>query len=162
MDILVFIRFCRYLALLDQRTESKSNIKNKRLLVSFRRDRFGNTLRDTTRHVLNLSNYVLSGTKSYVLSQGPNFGLPPKYFCKEIFAELETLWAQRLHHSASSVEQRTALKAQLADLAHFYCDNTIDSHDFTMHKECFSAINRLKTMMISLSLNLTKAVALFF
>ena len=49
-----------------------------------------------------------------------------------------------LHYSASSVEQRTALKARLADLAHFYCDSTIDSHDFPMHKECFRAINRIQ------------------
>ena len=52
--------------------------------------------------------------------------------------------AQLLHHSAGSVEQRTALKARLADLAHLYCDSTIDSRDFTMHKECFCAINRLR------------------
>ena len=54
------------------------------------------------------------------------------------------MWAQLLHHSASSVEQRTALRARLTDLAHFYCDSTIVSHDFTMHKECFCAINSLQ------------------
>ena len=81
----------------------------------------------------------------FVLSHGLNFGLPPRYLCKEeIFAEFESLWAQLLHHSASSVEQRTALKARLADLAHLYSDSTIDSRDFTMHKECFRAINRLR------------------
>ena len=65
-----------------------------------------------------------------------HFGLPPKYLCKEeIFAEIEALWAQLLHHSASSVEQRTALKARLADLAHLYCDSTIDSRDFIMQKK---------------------------
>ena len=31
-----------------------------------------------------------------------------------------------------------------ADLAHLYCDSTIDSRDFTMHKECFRAIHRLR------------------
>ena len=46
--------------------------------------------------------------------------------------------------TASSVEQRTALKARLADLVHLYCDSTIDSRDFTMYKECFRAINRLR------------------
>ena len=49
-----------------------------------------------------------------------------------------------LHYSASSVEQRAALKARLADLAHLYCDNKIDSRGFTMHKECFHAINSLR------------------
>ena len=34
-------------------------------------------LGDTTRHVLNLSDYVLSDTESFVLSHGLNFGLPP-------------------------------------------------------------------------------------
>ena len=74
-----------------------------------------------------------------------NFGLPPRYLCKEeIFTEFESLWAQLLHHSASSVEQRTALKARLADLAHLYRDSTIDLRDFTMNKKCFRAINNLR------------------
>ena len=35
-------------------------------------------------------------------------------------------------------------KARHADLAHLYCGSTIDSRDFTMHEECFHAINRLQ------------------
>ena len=139
------IRFCRYLALLDGRTESKSKINNERLLFSLRRDRFSNALCDITRHILNLSVYVLSDTDSFVLSHGLNLGLPPRYLCKEeIFAEFESLWAQLSHHFGRSVKQRAALKAQLADLAHLYCDSTIDLCDFTMCKECFRAINRLR------------------
>ena len=114
------IRCCRYLALLDERTESKCKIINERLLASLRRDRFGNALSDTTRHVLNLSDHVLSDTESFVLSHGLNFGLPPRHLCKEIFAKFESLWAQLLHDSASSIEQRTALKARLADFTHLY------------------------------------------
>ena len=83
-------------------------------------------------------------TLSFMLLNGFNFGLPPRYLCKEeIFAEFESLWAELLHHSASSVEQRTGLKIQLSDFADLYCDSMIDSHYFTMHKECFHAINRL-------------------
>ena len=133
------------MVLLDERTESKSKIRNERLLVSLTHDRFGSALSDTTRYIFDLSDYVLSDTESFVLSHDLNFGLPPRYLCKEeIFAELESLWAQLLHHSAGSVEQRTALKAQFADFAHLYCDSTIDSRDFTMHKECFRAINSLR------------------
>ena len=72
------IIFCRYLALLDERTESKSKIKNERLLFSLRRDRFGNALSDTTRLILNLSEYALSDTESFVLSHGLNFGFCAK------------------------------------------------------------------------------------
>ena len=77
------IRFCRYLALLDGRTKSKSKIKNERLLASLRRDRFGNALSDTTRFILNLSDYGLSDTESFVLSHGLNFGLLPRCLCEE-------------------------------------------------------------------------------
>ena len=138
--------------------------KYGRLLVSLRRDRFGSALSDATRHVLNLSDYDVSNTESFVLSHGLNFGLPPRYLCKEeIFPEFEYLWAQLLHHSANSLEQRTALKARLADLAHLYCDSTIDSRDFTMHKQCFRAINRLRKNDNIISLHLTtKAPALSF
>ena len=93
---------------------------------------------------MNFSDYDLTDIESFVLSHGLNFELPPRYLCKEIFAEFESLWAQLLHYSASSVEQRTALKAGLADLAHLYCDSTIVSRDFTMHKERFRAISRLR------------------
>ena len=42
------------------------------------------------------------------------------------------------------MEQRTPLKTQLADLAHQFCDTTIDSRNFAMHRECFRAINNLQ------------------
>ena len=71
-------------------------------------------------------------------------GCHPGNLCKKIFAEFESLWASLLHHSASFAKQRTALKIGLADLAHLYCDSTIDSRDFTIHKEYFRAINRLR------------------
>ena len=75
---------------------------------------------------MNFSDYDLSDTESFVLSHGLIFGLPPRYLCKEeIFAEFESLWAPLLHHNASFVEQRTALKARLADLAHLYCYSTV-------------------------------------
>ena len=93
---------------------------------------------------MNLSDHVLSDIESFVLSHGLNFELPPRLCKEEIFAEFESLWSQLLHHSASSVNQRIALKARLADLAHLHCDSTVDSGDFTMHKECFRAINRLR------------------
>ena len=99
------------------------------------------------RHILNLSDYDLSDTESFVLSMVSTLccHLPPRYLCKEeIFAEFEPVWAQLLHHSAISIEQRVALKARLADLAHLYCDSTIGSRDFTMHKECFRAIHSLR------------------
>ena len=115
------IRFCQHLAFLDKRTELKSKIKYERMLVSLRRHRFGNALNDSAWHILNLSDYDLSDTTTFVLSHGLNLGLPPRYFCKdEIFTEFESLWAQLLHHSATFVEQRTALKARLADLAHLH------------------------------------------
>ena len=139
------IRFCKYLALLDERTELKFKIKNERLLVSLRCDHFGNALSDTTRHILNFSNYVLSDTKSFVLSNDLNCDLPLGYLSKEeIFAEFESLWAQLLHYSAASVDQRTGFKAGIGYLAHLHYDSTIDSRDFTVHKECFRAINSLR------------------
>ena len=65
------IRFCRYLVLLIGKTESKSKIKNERLLFSLRRDRFGNALRNTTRHILNLSDYDLYQWFSNCASRRP-------------------------------------------------------------------------------------------
>ena len=83
--------------------------KNERLLVSLGRDRFGSTLSDATRHILNLSDYDLSDIESFVLSHGLNFELQPRYLCKEeIFPEFESLWAQLLHRRASLLNNALA------------------------------------------------------
>ena len=135
-----------YVINLDVRqSESKSKIKDGRLLISLRHDRFGNALCGAARRILNLSDYDLSVPESFVLSHGLNFGLLLRYLDKEeIFAEFESLWAQLLHHGATSAEQRATLKSRLADVAHLYCDSTTDSRDFTMYKKCFRAINSLQ------------------
>ena len=44
---------------------------------------FGNALGDTTRDVLNLSDYVWSATQSFVLSHGLNFGCHPGICAKK-------------------------------------------------------------------------------
>ena len=77
------VRFCRYLALLEETTESKSTIKNKRQLISFGSNCFGNAPSDTTSHILNLSDYDLSDTESFALSHGLNLGLPPRLFVQK-------------------------------------------------------------------------------
>ena len=80
-----------------------------------------------------------------MLSNDLNCDLPLGYLSKEeIFAEFESLWAQLLHYSAASVDQRTGFKAGIGYLAHLHYDSTIDSRDFTVHKECFRAINSLR------------------
>ena len=54
------------------------------------------------------------------------------------------LWVATQVFAQRRNAQRSALKARLTDLVHLYCDSTINSRDFTMHKECFRAINRLR------------------
>ena len=94
--------------------------------------------RCTKKHILNLSNHVLSDVESFVLSHGLNFSLPPKSICREeVFAEFESLWAQLGHHRVSSENDQSSLKAGLTDLAHLYCGEEIDSRDFAFHGECF-------------------------
>lgn len=139
------IRFCKYLSILDERTQRKASNQHLHQLASLKSKRFGNALSDTRKHILNLSEYELSDLERFVLSHGLNFGMPPKSVSKEqTFAEFESLWAQLQHHTPTSKEQRDALKARLADLAYIYCDSKIDTHDFVMQKECFSAINKLR------------------
>ena len=110
-------------------------MKNERLLVSLGRNRFDNALSATAKDIVNFLDYELSDTGSFVLLHGLNFRLPPRYLCKEeIFAKFESLLAQVLHHSATSVEQRTALKTQHAYLGHIYCNNTIGTRDFKIRR----------------------------
>ena len=99
------IRLCRYLAELDERTERKTKSKHVRLIMILRRKRFGIALSDGKKRIQNLSDYLLSDTKEFVLGHGLNFCLPPKTVCKEqLFADLESLWAQLQHHKACSID----------------------------------------------------------
>ena len=68
-------------------------------------------LQGTTRHVLNFSDYDLPYLTVKVSCCRIVLTLfASQVLCKEeIFAEFESLLAQLLRHSASSVEQRTAL-----------------------------------------------------
>ena len=64
---------------------------------------------------------------------------------EEVPAEFEVLYAQLLHHEPRSDEHLSALKARLSDVAHAYCGSPIDWGDFLMTKECFQAINSLRS-----------------
>ena len=84
------IKFYRYFALIEK-TSMKIYNKNESLLATLKKKRFKNMLCSTKKHILNLLNHVLSDVKSFVLSHGLNFCLPPKSICKEVFAEFESL-----------------------------------------------------------------------
>ena len=87
----------------------------------------GKSNKDT---IINLSNYKLSQTEKFVLSNGLNFLPPHSVQREEIFAEFEVLIGQLLHHVPHSSEQLSVLKARLSNLAHAYCSNPIDVGDF--------------------------------
>ena len=134
------ITFCRYLALLDGKMESQSKIKNEGLLFHLDVTVFGQCSQWYYKaYSESLKLRVIGNWKFHAVTWS-NFELPPRNLLqrRKSLPNFESHCGHRiLHHSASSVEQRTALKAWLADFAHLYCDSTIDSHGFTMHKECF-------------------------
>ena len=139
-----FIRFCRYIATIDERKERELSIKNERKLKFFFQ-RFGNMAKPNKDTIINLSNYKLSPTEEFVLSHRLNFCLPPHSVQREeIFAEFEVLIGQLLHHVPHSSEQFSALKARLSDLAHAYYGNPIDMGDFLILKECIQATRSLE------------------
>ena len=129
--------------MIEEKTSTKIHNRNESLLATLKKKRFGNMLSCTKKHILNLSNHVLSDVESFVLLHGLNFSLSPKSIRREIFAEFESLWAQLGHHGASSENEHCSLKARLTDLAHLYCGEEIDSRDFAFHGECFRALNSI-------------------
>ena len=62
---------------------------------------------------------------------------------RSLCRKFESLWTQLSHHRASSENEQSFLKARLTDLAHLYCGEEIDSHDFAFHGECFRVLNSL-------------------
>ena len=146
MSFFDLIRFCRYLSEIDQRTENATNDKHNRNIQLLRKKRFGGMLSDKEKHILNLSDYSLSDTEKFVLSNGLDFCLPPKSVNREeVFAEFEILYAQLARHKPISSNELNALKAKLSDLAHAYCGTPVDLGDFSMHKEHFQAIKSLRS-----------------
>ena len=140
------IRFCRYLSEIDQRTENATNEKHNRNIQLLRKKRFGGMLSDKEKHILNLSDYSLSDTEKFVLSNGLDFCLPPKSVNREeVFAEFEILYAQLARHKPISSNELNVLKAKLSDLAHAYCGTPVDLGVFSMHKDHFQAIKSLRS-----------------
>ena len=145
LPFLDFIRFCRYIATIDERKQRELSIKNERKLKLLFQQRFGNMAKPNKDIVINLSNYKLSPTDEFVLSHGLNFCLPPPSVQREeIFAEFEALIGQLLYHVPHSSKQFSALKARSSDLAHAYCGNPIDIGDFLVLKECIQATRSLR------------------
>ena len=88
-------RFCRYLSEIDQRTENVTKEKHDRNIQLLGKRRFGGMLSDKEKHIVNLSDYSLSDTERFVLSNGLDFCLPPKSAnIEEVFAEFQILYAQ--------------------------------------------------------------------
>ena len=60
-------------------------------------------LSDREKHILNLSDYSLSDTETFVLGNGLDFCLPPRSVNREeVFAEFEILYAQLARHKPVS------------------------------------------------------------
>ena len=141
-----FVRFCRYIANIDERKEKELSVKNERNLKLLFQQRFGNMAKPDKDTNINLSSYTLSSNEEFVLSHGLNFCLPPNNIQREkIFAEFEVLIGQLLHHVPHSSEQFSALKARLSDLAHAFCGTPVDIGDFLILKECIHAIKSLRS-----------------
>ena len=132
------LRFCCYVAKIDNVKEKENLSKNEHTLRLLRLQRFRSTANPDLKNITNLSNYKLSPTEEFVLSHGLNFCLPPTNSKREdIFAEIE---AQLQHHPPQLPEKHSALKAKLSDLAHAYCGTPVDAGDFLMHRKCLRAI----------------------
>ena len=102
-------------------------------------------LSNKEKHILNLSDYSLSDTERFVLSNGLDFCLPSKSVNRvEVFAEFEILYAQLARQKPISSNELSSLKAKLSDLAHAYCGTPVDLGDFNMHTEHFQAIKSLR------------------
>ena len=138
-------RFCLYLSEIDQRTENVTKETHDRNIQLLRRRRFCGMLSDKEQHILNLSDYSLSDTERFVLSDGLDLSLSSKNVNREeVFAEFEILYAQLARQNPISSNELSSLKAKLSDLAHAYCGTPVDLGDFNMHKEHFQAIQSLR------------------
>ena len=62
------LRFCRYVAIIDDRKERVNRQKNARNLQLLLQQRFGNRANPSTKNIVNLSDYKLSATEEFVLS----------------------------------------------------------------------------------------------
>ena len=140
------IRFCRYLSEIDQRIENATNEKHNRNIQHLLKKLFGGMSSNKEKNTLNFSEYLLSDTEKFFLSNCLDFCLPPKTVNREeVFAEFEILYTQLARQKPMSPIELDSLKARLSDLAHAYCGTPVDLGDFNMHKENFQAIKSLRS-----------------
>ena len=140
-----FIRFCTYIATIDERKERELSIKNEQKLKFFFQERFGNMAKPNKNTVINFSNYKLTPTEDFALFHGLNSCLPPNSVQQEeVFAEFEMLIGQLLHYVPHFSEKFSALKARLSDLAHAYCGYPVDIGNFLILRECIQASRSLR------------------
>ena len=139
-------RFCRYLSEIDQRTENIAKEKRDGIILSpLRRRRFGGILNDKEIYIMSLSDYSLSDTEKFVLSNGLEFFLSPKSG-KMVFSRIYNailLYAQLARQKKISSNKLSSLEAKRSGLAHAYCGTPVELVDFNMHIEYFQAIKIL-------------------
>ena len=140
-----YLRFLKYLSMLESKHGIKIQAKHGRNIQFLKRKRFGSTFASNSNIVHNVSSYQLSTTEMFVLNHGLKFCIPPKRVNREeLFAEFEHLVGQLNHHSPRSTERLQQLKAKLIDISYSYCGTPIDVKDFRMHKECLEAARELR------------------
>ena len=101
------------------------------VLVAILYQSFGSLIRDSSKHVLNLSDYTLSDTERFVLAHGFGLSIPNKNIKREeVFADFELLSEQLSKHYAVSIEADQTMKARLCDLAYADCWASNDLSDF--------------------------------
>ena len=75
-----WIRFCRYLAGIEQRKQNQIEAKHFKNINWQQKQRFGSVSSHSGCRINNLSNYKLSDTEQFVLAHGLDFCLPPDQF----------------------------------------------------------------------------------
>ena len=143
IDLTVFdlLRFCRYLAIIDERKEAANQKKIERNLRLLFQHRFGNKARSNKKTIVNLSDYKLSDTEEFVLSHGLNFCLPPSNGKREGEVKRSNSRLLRQSHRHWGLHQKIMNK----DFNNIPGIKNSKIGDFLMTKECFQAIRSLRS-----------------
>ena len=136
------LRLSLYVSKIDQRLSEKERKINDKKISFLKQKRYGKSLTNGEKHIINLSKYELTEDEKCVLGHGLKYCVPPRSIdSAEILSEFEILFNQLNDKFVpNEPESILSLKFKLAAYAYTYSETNLKNISCNFHKERFRAL----------------------
>lgn len=141
------LRLSLYISKIDQRLSEPERKRHDRKISFLVQKRYGKSMSNGDKHIINLSQHVLTEDEKFVIGHGLKYCVPPKSLDQcEILSEFEMLFSQlHMKFTPNDPDSIPSLKSKLAAYAYTYSEADLRNLSCNFHKEHFRAIKSLRT-----------------